>query len=372
MNRGKWNRGRRNKGNQNDPSKLPENFLSILSYRGMAGLKSVFQTCSLEATLSYGQTAVFYAHRMSERMMRWLVEQGANINAVDQWGRTSLHNIISHLAFEDQLETVDLLIRLGADIHAVTPDGDTPLHYAAQWGHLSIVEKLVENNGDIYAPNKRGQIPMEYMMARANNSNICQILPVAEYFLALGVPITDTMRQSVRQLAKFFAFYRSDFNKARLAETEEALQCLLEIFGVPAPPPKRFYDGKAKIIAAPGSWQEQFEELFLWIISPLDKKAGTVQGELIRLSADIYTLIRRSNLTEWSEIDTRVMFHSFLRYLHKGNSLSKEEIREAGLAIREIVHKEQILHPEKLCELSVRWIQKNPDPIPLRITFYSS
>ena len=88
MNRGKWNRGRRNKGNQNDPSKLPENFLSILSYRGMAGLKSVFQTCSLEATLSYGQTAVFYAHRMSERMMRWLVEQGANINAVDQWGRT--------------------------------------------------------------------------------------------------------------------------------------------------------------------------------------------------------------------------------------------------------------------------------------------
>ncbi len=371
MNRGKWNRGRRNKGNQNDPIKLPENFLSILSYRGMAGLKSVFQTCSLEATLSYGQTAVFYAHRMSERMMRWLVEQGANINAVDQWGRTSLHNIISHLAFEDQLETVDLLIRLGADIHAVTPDGDTPLHYAAQWGHLSIVEKLVENNGDIYAPNKRGQIPMEYMMARANNSNICQILPVAEYFLALGVPITDTMRQSVRQLAKFFAFYRSDFNKARLAETEEALQCLLEIFGVPAPPPKRFYDGKAKIIAAPGSWQEQFEELYLWILTPpLTEKAGTVQGELLRVSGSVCSLVLDGFVTDWAEFPTRVKLYYIPHFLRKGNPLLREEIREAKRVIRELIREEKILRPEKLCELTVSWIRKNPDPIPLGRTFY--
>ncbi|MDE7325686.1 MAG: hypothetical protein K2N63_05330 [Lachnospiraceae bacterium] len=183
------------------------------------------------------------------------------------------------------------------------------------------------------------------------------------------------MAHSVRGLAVSFEFYRAAYYQRRRKDEklrEEALQRLLELFDVPAPLPKRSYDGKTKITVVPGSWHEQFEDLFLWIISPLDEKAGTVQGKLIRLSADIYTLIGKNNLTEWSEIDTRVMFHSFLRYLHKGNPLSKEEIREAGFAIREIVHKEQILHPEKLCELSVRWIQKTPDPIPLRRTFYSS
>ena len=330
-NRSKWNRGR---GNKSDPGKLPENFLSILSSRGMAGLKSVFQTCSLEATLSYGQTAVFYAQRMSEEMMRWLVEQGADINAVNKWGETSLHNIISHLAFEGQLQTVDLLIRLGADIHAVTPDGDTPLHYAAKWGHLSIVEKLVENNGDIYVLNKRGQTPMEYMMAKAGNSNIRQILPVAEYFIAQGVPVTDTMRQSVRQLAKGFAFHRSHYNKARLAEAEEALRCLLEIFDVPAPPPKRFYDGKAKILAAPGGWQEQFEELYLWILTPpLTEKAGTVQGELLRISGSVCSLILDGFVTDWAEFRTRVKLYSIPHFLHRGNPLLREEIREAKLVI---------------------------------------
>lgn len=56
------------------------------------------------------------------------------------------------------------------------------------------------------------------------------------------------------------------FNPDRLAETEISLGRLLELFGVQVPPSKRSYDGKAKIVASPGSWQEQFEELYSWIV----------------------------------------------------------------------------------------------------------
>lgn len=167
-----------------------------------------------------------------------------------------------------------------------------------------------------------------------------------------------------------FEFYRPIIEPEKLEEWEEALRRLLELYGVPAPPRRRVYDGKEKIIAEPGNWQEQFEELYVWIALPLRDKAETVQGELIRLSGRVYQLICEDHVTEWSDIGARLMFHGFLRYLRMGTPLSMEKLREAGLVIQEIIQNEKILHPDKLCELSVRWIQKNPNPIPLGIIFY--
>lgn len=357
------------KKSRNNPDKLPENFLSILRYGDSDRIKDIFKTCSLEATFGgEGQTAVFYSQAMPEEVMWWLVEQGADINARNKWGWTPLHDILSFP--QDQFDAADLLICLGADIHAATPDGDTPLHYAAAWGQLQVAEMLIEKNADLYARNNKGETPMEYMMAKANNSNICKILPVAAYFISLGVPVTDSTVKSVKKLAKGFAFSREAYNPDRLAETEAALGRLLELFDVQAPPPKRNYDGKAKIIAAPGSWQEQFEELYFWIVSPSTKKAGTVQGELLRLSEIMYSQTQEFGEKEWAEFDTRVMLHAFRHYLRMGNSLSKEEIKEAKLVIREMIRGEKNMRPEKLCELSVCWIRKNPDPIPLGRTFY--
>ncbi len=365
----------RKNNSKNNPCKLPENFLAILNYGDSDAIKDVFKTCSLDATFGHDeQSAIFYSYRMQKEIVHWLGEQGADINARNKWGETPLHEIITHTQYElhTQLYTVDLLISLGADIHAVTPRGATPLHYAAEWGELAIVERLINNHADIYAKTKKGENPLEYMMVNSNNSRIRNILPVAEYFLSIGVPVTDIVIRSVEKLAKSFTFHREVFNRKHLEETEEALGRLLKLFGVPAPPPKRIYDGKAKIIPSPGSWQEQFEELYLWILTPslVVSKEGTVQGELLRLSGGICRLILDGFTTSYGEFNTRVKFYSYLRYLHMGNSLSREEIREAKLVIKEIIHEEKIVRPEKLCELSLRWIQKNPDPIPLGITFY--
>lgn len=45
---------------------------------------------------------------------------------------------------------------------------------------------------------------MEYMLAEAYNSNICRILPVAEYFLSMGMPVRENAVRSVRNLAVGF------------------------------------------------------------------------------------------------------------------------------------------------------------------------
>lgn len=184
----------------------------------------------------------------------------------------------------------------------------------------------------------------------------------------------ETIKGKIQWNKSFvFHHYGAD-NSDKVLEAKEALQRLLELFCIPALPVKRTYDGKAKIIAKPGSWQEEFEELFLWILSPpLEGKAGTVQGELLRLSEYFYRMIRKNGITdEWSRLESRLMLHAFLHYLHMGNPLSKEDCKEAKCVIREIIHGEKTLRPEKLCEYSVHWIRKNPDPIKLWIIFYIS
>lgn len=126
----------------------------------MDRVKEIFQTYSVNATFDYDEkTAVFFANHMSPKAMRWLVEQGADINARNKWGLTPLHDIIIFAG--GRLSTVELLFELGADIHAVTPDGNTPLHEAAMWGRLPIAKMLIERGAVMDARNNKGENPME-------------------------------------------------------------------------------------------------------------------------------------------------------------------------------------------------------------------
>jgi ankyrin repeat protein len=43
---------------------------------------------------------------------------------------------------------VDALMRAGADVNAVAPDGSTPLMKAALWGHIEIVQALINAGAD--------------------------------------------------------------------------------------------------------------------------------------------------------------------------------------------------------------------------------
>jgi ankyrin repeat protein len=61
-------------------------------------------------------------------------------------------------------ETADAvgLIDQGADLHAKTIGGWTPLHWACKNGHVEVVKALLEKGADLHAKTNLGETPLHY------------------------------------------------------------------------------------------------------------------------------------------------------------------------------------------------------------------
>nr|NQU90521.1 ankyrin repeat domain-containing protein [Bacteroidota bacterium] len=78
-------------------------------------------------------------------MVEYLIEKGANINAVNIASETPLH-FATAFGHKDVMET---LIRNGAFVNIPNRDGNTPLHYAVNFSTLEIVQYLLDNGTDV-------------------------------------------------------------------------------------------------------------------------------------------------------------------------------------------------------------------------------
>jgi ankyrin repeat protein len=82
---------------------------------------------------------------MSSRAVGALIDAGANIHARSIFGATPLHLAISSVVTEASLETVRILLSAGADTNAADQDGRTPLDKARDGGHPELL-KILENH----------------------------------------------------------------------------------------------------------------------------------------------------------------------------------------------------------------------------------
>ena len=86
--------------------------------------------------------------------LRAAVAAGARADQADALGNTPLH----YAANAGHLDVVDELTqRLGAAVNAENTAGDTPLHKAAARGHLDVVRALLAAGADPARRNRLGQ-----------------------------------------------------------------------------------------------------------------------------------------------------------------------------------------------------------------------
>jgi len=65
------------------------------------------------------------------------------------------------------LEAVKAAVDLSGDVNAANQNGDTALHTAAAWGHVTVVQYLTDHGAQINAKNKGGLTPLTALLAPA-------------------------------------------------------------------------------------------------------------------------------------------------------------------------------------------------------------
>ena len=336
---------------------LPKNFDELIKAGKIKELKAVFDECELDAYGGYGKGTALHFYDVPDKLVSWLVEQGADINAKDSYGRTPLYAQATIGS-----NTVELLLKLGANIEAADNSGETPLHIAAGFFRVKTVHCLIDRGANVHVKNNSGQTPLSYALSRCQNIDISNMADIAALLLNAGAKVTPDMTESVKRIGKDFEFHRENFNKDYLAKTEAGLSKLYSIFKVEAIAKRRIHDGVSKITVSAKGWQKQHNELWEFLV-PSQGAAQTVQGEVIRITGRVSDEVYRNGGANWDS-SYRKMLDALLQHFASCAPLSAKELTEAAelaAVIRPTGDADD--EPDRLCELAVKWVLANPNPV---------
>jgi hypothetical protein len=109
-----------------------------------------------------GETILSWATTCGElSTLQFLLERGA-IPTTRNWrGNTLLHKSLQCAAASRSAATLGLLLEAGLNIEATNNLGETPLHYAAQFGKEDCVFQLLRRGANVDAINFAGRTPLQ-------------------------------------------------------------------------------------------------------------------------------------------------------------------------------------------------------------------
>ena len=107
----------------------------------------------------------------NEKIVKYLVEHGADVNKEDKDGKTPLFGA----CWEGHENIVKYLVEHRANVNEEDEDGRTPLFEACRKGNENIVKYLVEHGADVNKEDKDGKTPL-LTARRKGNENIVKYL----------------------------------------------------------------------------------------------------------------------------------------------------------------------------------------------------
>ena len=345
---------------------LPKEFNELLTDGNIDQLKAVYNKCELTAHNGrYSLSTALHFGGVPDELVIWLIEQGLDINIPDYYGATPLYRqaILGR-------DTVKLLLELGADIEKPNNYGDTPLHMAAEFFHPKTVKFLIDKGANVNVENDMGRTPLASVLMVCRGIYIAQTAEIASMLLDAGAKKTSKMKERVEQIGKDFEFHRESIHPDYIEAADKGLTKLYELFDVKPVAKRITHDGVSPILVKEGSWEEQYEELWSFLI-PSSGAAKTVQGEVIRIPGRVRDELDRNGGVNWDR-DYRKMLQALPQYLSLGSSLSEQELAETKELIAQVHGKDFDDEPrlDRLCQLAIAWIKQNPDPLLLEKTSY--
>ena len=346
---------------------LPKEFKDLMDEGNIEALKAVYDRCELTAHDGrFSLCTPLHMGGVPDELVIWLVEKGLDINTPDYYGATPLYRQATM-----GRDTVKLLLELGADIGKPNTYGETPLHVAAEFFHPKTVKCLIEKGANVNVENDMGRTPLASVLMVCRGIYIAQTAEIASMLLEAGAKKTSAMKEKVENIGKDFEFHRESIHPDYIEAADKGLTKLYEIFDVKPVEKRLTHDGVSPIKLVEGSWEEQYEELWSFLI-PSSGPAKTVQGEAIRIPGRVRDELDRNGGANWDR-DYHKMLQAMPHYLSLGTPLSDTDLEEAKQLISQIYGKDFNDGPrlDRLCQLALAWIKQNPNPIHLEEPSYN-
>ena len=345
---------------------LPKEFKDLMDEGNIEALKAVYDRCELTAHDGrFSLCTPLHMGGVPDELVIWLVEKGLDINIPDYYGGTPLYRqaILGR-------DTVKLLCELGADIEKPNRYGETPLHMAAEFFHPKTVKFLINKGANVNVENDMGRTPLASVLMVCRGIYIAQTAEIASMLLEAGAKKTSAMKEKVENIGKDFEFHRESIHPDYIEAADKGLAKLYELFDVKPVAKRITHDGVSPILVKEGSWEEQYEELWSFLI-PSSGPAKTVQGEVIRIPGRVRDELDRNGGVNWDR-DYRKMLQALPQYLSLGIPLSDQELEETKELIAQVHGKDFDDEPrlDRLCQLAIAWIKQNPEPLLLEKTSY--
>lgn len=341
---------------------LPKDFEALLKKGDLATLQAVFDACDLNARGGPCKRTALTFDDCPDTLARWLVAQGADLNATDDWGNTPLH-----VRSGSARGRIDVLLELGADVNSLKASIGTPLHAAAESKNVENAAKLLAKGASVNAKNSEGLTPLELALQGCTNIELERMAKLARVLLDAGAARTPSMQEFVTEIGKRFEFHRAGFAKEYVQAASEGVADLYRLFGVVPVSPRTVHDCKSPITVISKGWQKQHAELWNLLV-PSAGPAATVQGEAIRLAGRIAREIEDNGGANWDG-DFRAMLRALLEHLQSGTPLEEPELAKLRPLVEQMLKRgEGDTYP--LAELAVTWVLRNPVPRPLQKPAY--
>jgi ankyrin repeat protein len=130
-----------------------------------AVLAMLIPLCDVNATNNRGDTPCISAtFRANPVVFQLLIDAGANVHAVNHFGKSVLNEALSG----ERDEILEILADANVDINVVNDDGATLMHVAAHGGNLRLLRKLIDAGGNVNARRRDLSTPCHVIFQRCN------------------------------------------------------------------------------------------------------------------------------------------------------------------------------------------------------------
>jgi hypothetical protein len=342
---------------------LPKDFKELLEKANIQELIQVFDKCEIEARGGYSKQTALAFSECPHELAKWLIENGANIEALDDYKSTPL--IERSKRYNGNIKS---LIELGADVNYNTGKA-TPLHCAAEAHNAENVEILLAHGAKIdakvsygYGSSNPEYTPLELTLVSCRNIDIESTVKISMILLNTGAKKTERMKDFVIKIGESFEFHNPNYYDESEKWAIYGLHALYRLFDTEPVAKRLVHDGKSPIIVKAKTWQKQHDELWKLLV-PSSGTSQTMQGEVVRITGKVARELLDNGGVNW-DLEYKKMVDSYYKIIQHGNKLSQEEMSELAIIIDE-VKKKNSTNIYVMSELGVKWILKNSTPVSL-------